>query len=157
MKKLLYVCVTYEGAHCKGALPPPLPEFRASETRPFQTTGVDYAGPRSTKAWMILYTCYSTRAVHLDLVQDMTAETFMRSFRRFTARRGTPARMISDNAKTFKTASVSISSICERPEVKKFFSTVQVQWQFNLEKAPWWGGAFERMIKSAKRCLRKNP
>ncbi len=125
VKNLLYVCVTcrrYEGAHCKGTLPPPLPEFRVSETRSFQTTGVDYAGPmyvktpdnpRNTKAWMILYTCYSTRAVHLDLVQDMTAETFMRSFRHFTARRGTPARMISDNAKTFKAASVSILSICE--------------------------------------------
>ncbi len=64
--------------------------------------------------------------------------------------------MISENAKTFKVASVSISSICERPEVKKFFSTVHVQGQFNLEKAPWWGGAFKRMIKSAKRCLRKS-
>ncbi len=52
MKNLLYVCVTcrrYEGAHCKGALPPPLPEFRVSETRSFQTTGVDYAGPMYVK------------------------------------------------------------------------------------------------------------
>ena len=113
VKKLLHSCVTcrrYEGAPCKGISSPPLPDFRVSKSRPFQTTGVDFAGPlyvrasdvsRTTKVWMVLYTCYVTRAVHLDLVQEMSAETFLRSFRRFTARRGTPARMLSDNAKTF--------------------------------------------------------
>ena len=143
---------------------PPLPEFRVQESRPFQTTGVDFAGPLyvrtsdqtgTAKTWMVLYTCYSTRAVHLDLVRDMTAETFLRSFRRFVARRGTPARMISDNAKTFKSIAVSITNAFESPEVKKFFSVIHVEWRFNLEKVPWQGGVFERMIKSAKRCLRK--
>ena len=63
--------------------------------------------------------------------------------------------MVSDNAKAFKSASISITNILGSPEVKKFFSDIQVDWQFNLEKAPWQGGVFERMIKSAKRCLRK--
>ena len=85
----------------------------------------------------------------------MTAETFLRSFRRFVARRGTPARMISDNAKMFKSVAVSITNTLESAEVKKFFSDIHVEWRFNLEKAPWQGGVFERMIKSAKRCLRK--
>ena len=71
---------------------------------------------------LTLYTCYSTRAVHLDLVRDMTTQTFLRSFRRFTARRGTPTRMISDNAKTFKSVAASITKILESPEVKKFLS-----------------------------------
>lgn len=30
-----------------------------------------------------------------------------------------------------------------------------MKWKFNLEKAPWWGGVFERLVKSTKRCLRK--
>ena len=167
VKKLLCGCTTcrrHEGAPCKGVPSPPLPGFRVSESQPFQTTGVDFAGPlyvkasdpsATTKTWMVLYTCYSTRAVHLDLVQDMTAQTFLRSLRRFTARRGTPAKMVSDNAKTFKSASVSIANTLRSLEVKKFLGVNRIEWQFNLEKAPWQGGAFERMIKSAKRCLRK--
>ena len=63
--------------------------------------------------------------------------------------------MLSDNVKTFKSASTSITDILKSLEVKKFFGDIQVEWQFNLEKAPWQGGVFERMIKSAKRCLRK--
>ena len=39
--------------------------------------------------------------------------------------------------------------------MKTYLSDVGVEWKFNLEKAPWWGGVFERMVKSTKRCLRK--
>ena len=103
-----------------------------------------------------MYTCCATRAVHLDLVTDMTADTFVRSFRRFVARRGMPSRVISDNGKTFKSASKLIKQILESPEAQKYFSQLNVEWQFNLEKAPWWGSIFEHMIKSAKRCLKKS-
>ena len=41
------------------------------------------------------------------------------------------------------------------PEVQGYFAGMHIQWSFNLEKAPWWGGIFERMIQSVKRCLRK--
>ena len=167
VRKLLHSCVIcrkLEGQPCQGKLPPPLPDYCVRPSRPFQTTGVDFAGPLhvripgeagSSKVWLCLYTCCSTRAVHLDLVENMTTETFMRSFRRFTARRGTPSRMISDNGKTFKSASTIIARILESSEARNQFTQVHVEWQFNLEKAPWWGGIFERMIKSAKRCLKK--
>ena len=113
-------------------------------------------GAASSKVWLCLYTCSSTRAVHLDLVIDMTATTFIRSFRRFSARRGVPSMMISDNAKTFKAASKILRQLLETPVAKRYFSQIGVQWSFNLEKAPWWGGLFERMIKSAKRYLKKS-
>ena len=76
-------------------------------------TGVDFAGPlyiRDTtaagaqKVWICLYTCCISRVVHLDLVPNLTAEAFIRCFKRFSARSGFPVRMISDNAKTFKSA-----------------------------------------------------
>ena len=133
-------------------------------SRPFQKTGVDFAGPLyvrtpniagTTKTWLCLYTCCSTRAVHLDLVPNMTATGFLRSFKRFTARRGVPSMMISDNAKTFKSAATILQATFESSEVERYFSRLHMEWKFNLEKAPWWGGIFERMIKSAKRCLRK--
>lgn len=98
VRKLIHGCIVcrkLEGNHCKGIPPPPLPEYRVRQSRPFQTTGVDFAGPLhlrasdhagTSKVWLCLYTCCVTRAVHLDLVSNITATTFMRSFRRFTAR-----------------------------------------------------------------------
>lgn len=167
VRGILYKCVTcrkLEGKHCRGNPPPPLPDYRVQQSRPFQTTGVDFAGPlyvrssgvaRSSKVWLCLFTCSSTRAVHLDLVEDMTATTFLRGFKRFTARRGMPSRVLSDNGKTFTCASTIISNVLSDPEVSEYFNQLNIVWKFNMEKAPWWGGLFERMIKSAKRCLRK--
>ena len=126
---------------------------------------MDFAGPlyvkqsvisKRGKVWLCLYTCCVTRAVHLDLVPNLNALTFLRSFKRFTSRRGVPSKVVSDNAKTFKSASKIIRSVLNEPEVKKHFAELRVEWAFNLEKAPWWGGIFERMIKSAKRCLKKS-
>ena len=73
-------------------------------------TGVDFAGSllyhreqkTTEKAYIILYTCASTRVVHLKIVKGMGVADFQRSFREFTARRGLPDKVISDNAKTFK-------------------------------------------------------
>lgn len=61
--------------------------------------------------------------------------------------------MISDNAKTFKSASTMIRKSLESPEVKRHLVQIHVEWKFNLESA--WEGIFECMIKSAKRCLCK--
>ena len=63
--------------------------------------------------------------------------------------------MISDNAKTFKSAASVIRKILDSSETTKFCGKFEVEWNFNSEKAPWWGGIFERMIKSAKRFLKK--
>ena len=165
--KLIHRCVTcckLEGRSYQSVPPPPLPEYRVRQSQPFRYTGVDFAGPlyvkksvvsEGSKVWLCLYTCCVTRAVHLDLVPDMTATTFIRSFKCFTARRGIPAKMVSDNGKTFKAASRIIQSVFDDPEVRRHFTELRVEWAFNLEKAPWWGGIFERMIKSAKRCLKK--
>ena len=48
------------------------------------------------------------------------------------------------------------SNMLNDPEMKKQFAEFHVEWTFNLEKASWWGGMFERMIKSAKHCLKKS-
>ena len=96
-----------------------------------------------------------TRAVHLDLVPDLTTEAFLRSFKRFAGRRGVPAKLVSDNGKTFKAAARLIRLIVGHKDVQRYLSGLGVKWIFNLPKAPWWGGLFERLIGSTKRCLRK--
>lgn len=165
IRKLVYECETcrrFEGKPYQAPPAPPLPEFRLKEAPPFTSTGVDFLGPlyvkaidRSQKVWICLYTCCVVRAVHLDVVPNLTSEGFMRSFRRFTARRGIPSTIVSDNGGTFKPASREITSILNHPDVKQFFAGRRITWIFNLAKAPWWGGFFERLVKSTKRCLKK--
>ena len=80
---------------------------------------------------------------------------FLRSFRRFASRRGLPAVVKSDNGKTFKAAADIIKAIVEESAVSKYLQSTRVRWTFNVEKAPWWGGFFERLIKGVKRCMKK--
>ena len=158
------VCKRFEGKHFSSPPAPPLPSFRVTEAPPFTYTAVDFAGPvyigrekgkEVDKVWICLFTCCITRAIHLDLVRDMSTPTFIRALKRFSARRGLPKRILSDNAKTFKAAAKLLKTIFDCQEVKRYLCNVGVEWIFNLEKAPWWGGLFERMIQSMKRCLRK--
>ena len=155
------ICRRYEGAPFTSPPAPPLPEFRVKEVPAFTNTGVDFAGPLfvkgpgSTKVWICLFTCLVTRAVHLDLVTDLLTETFIRCLRRFAARQGLPHLFLSDNGKTFKSAAKVIKSVFKDKTVKKFLVDHGCQWIFNVARVPWWGGVFERLIKSTKRCLRK--
>lgn len=158
------ICKRFQGRPYASPPVPPLPSFRVNEARPFSYTGVDFAGPlyvqpivgsTARKVWLCLYTCCVTRAVHLDVVTDMTAQSFIQCFRRFAARRGFPTRMISDNAKTFKAASKAVTSLVEKSSVHDYLGGLGIKWAFNVERAFWWGGIFERMIQTTKRCLRK--
>lgn len=96
-----------------------------------------------------------TRAVHLDVIQDLSTPSFIRCLKRFTARRGIPTKIISDNAKTFKATARVLYSIVRHDDVQQYITGLGIKWVFNLPKAPWWGGVFERLIRSTKRCLRK--
>lgn len=122
---------------------------------------MDFAGPfivraaQPTKVWIALFTCYVTRAVHLETVSNQTTIAFINCLKRFTARRGLPKRFISDNGKTFKSAAKYLDKVFKDEAVQKYLSGHGIHWQFNVELAPWWGGAFERMVRSTKRCLRK--
>ena len=113
---------------------------------------------QSRKVWLCVYTCCVTRATHLDVVSDLTAHTFLCNFHRFTARRGVPRRVVSDNGKTFKSVAKMIATLYKHPSVRQHFSDSQIKWQFNVERALWWGGGggvFERVVQMSKRCLRK--
>ena len=153
------VCKRFSSRPLSGPTAPPLPDFRVRVSPPFSCAGVDYAGPlylkNGDKVWICLFTCCVVRAVHLELVPDLTAIAFVRCLKRFSARRGIPQTLCSDNSKTFRSANKIISSILNMPETQQHFRDVRIQWTFILEKAPWWGGFYERMVQAMKRCLRK--
>ena len=115
------LCKRLEGLPYKTVFSPDLPHFRVDDDPPFARVAVDFAGPLmvsgdtkvedNSRCYVCLFTCATTRAVHIKLVQSLTVESFIRAFRRFCARRGLPGTMISDNAKTFKSASKEVKKL----------------------------------------------
>ena len=91
----------------------------------------------------------------MDLVPDSSANSFIRCLRRFTSRRGVSRKIISDNSKTFVSSSKMLTDLSNHPEVETLLADQRVIWSFNREKAPWWGGFFERLIGMTKRCLKR--
>ena len=166
VRKLLFgctVCKKFQGKPYKTPPPQPLPSCRVKEAPAFTYIGLDYVGPlyvkstseKDQKVWICLFTCCITRAVHLEAVPNLTAQAFLRCFRRYVARRSMPSFVISDNAKTFKSASKELKKIMNCPSVITHFTLERIKWSYNLEKAPWWGGFYERLVKSLKSGLKK--
>ena len=158
VKRVIGPCVTCKRHLEKGLLPPPspaLPEFRVRTDHCFQSTGLDYAGPvlvksiygsgtLMNKAYICLFTCATSRAVHLELVPNLEAEAFLRGLQRFVNRRGKPSLIIDDNATTFK-ANV----------VKAYLFQNGIEHSPILPASPWWGGFYERLVRSVKTPLKK--
>eukprot|EP00117_Sycon_ciliatum_P029501 scpid76220/ scgid23477/ len=128
--------------------------------------GVDYAGPFTTrkgrgrtraKRYLCLFTCLETRACHLEMAYDMTAQGFLMCFTRFTKRRGTPPHVVSDNGTNFVAAERelhdAIQQLEECSEVAVTMSAKDIVWRFNPPGSPHHGGVFESLIKSAKRAI----
>ena len=111
------------------------------------------------KVWVCLFTCFTVRAVHLELVEDMSTEEFLLCLRRFIARRGAPRLILSDNAKQFKAASTVLEkawrNVTTDKRLNEFVSNQGIQWKFIVELAPWMGGFYERLVGLTKRALRK--
>ena len=151
-----------EGMPYRSVPSPALPDFCVMQSQPFQNSGVDFAGPmyikgaENPKVWLCLSTCCTTRAVHLEIVPDLNASTFLHCFRLFTSRCGVLNKMVSDNAKTFKAGSEALRKITSDQRVWQHFSKLNIKWEFNFEKAPWWGGFVERMVGSVKLVSRRH-
>ena len=145
-----------EGASYGVPPAPPLPTFLVQEKPPFCFTGLDYAGPlyvrvngeSEGKVWVALFTCCVTRAIHLDIFNHISLESFYRCLRWFIARRGQPRKIISDNVKTFKSAVKLLMKLESQVSIGHSPTGYHTQWVFNLEKASWWAGIFERLICS---------
>ena len=164
------VCRRYEALPCKPSHFADLPSTRVSDDPPFTHIGLDFAGPLyvketrrssqtgdsdSIKVYVCLFTCASTRAVHLELTRGLSVQDFLLAFRRFASRRGLPATIQSDNAKTFHSSSKEIRKISRSPEVWRYLTDNRITWNFIVEKAPWWGGYWERLVRSIKSPLKK--
>ena len=107
-------------------------------------TGLDYFGllyakngTVRSKAWVSIFTCIAVRAIHLELVEDMTAAQFLDCLRRFIAPRGKPDKIISDNAPQFKLAKKAINlageNLVKDPDVISYVNESRVKWSFIIK------------------------
>lgn len=145
-------CKRFDSRPCSQPAPP-LPELRVKPTFPFAITGLDYAGPLfavdqpSKKLYILLFTCAVTRSVHLELTDSLSVPDCILAIRRFSARRGLPSVIYSDNAKTF----ISVANM-----LQQYFSMFSPEWKFIAPRSPWWGGWWERLVRSVKSALKKS-
>ncbi|GFX36549.1 integrase catalytic domain-containing protein [Trichonephila clavipes] len=110
------------------------------------------------KHYIVLFTCAVTRAFHLELVNNLTTETFLLALRHFISRRGLCSKILTDNAKTFKKSELELKNlwkIISDPTLEAFYPSHKIYWQFIIERAPWCGVFYERLIRTVKLALRK--
>lgn len=148
-----------------------LPEDRVSTNRPFLNTGVDYAGPILTrekgrgkkvhKSYISLFICMATKAMHLEVVSELSSQAFLAAFRRFVNRRGYCQTLYSDNGTNFVGSKRILdlelrkAELQWKGELQPEFERMKTEWSFNPAAAPHFGGLWEAGVKSVKTQLVK--
>ncbi|KAL0884187.1 hypothetical protein ABMA27_016192 [Loxostege sticticalis] len=149
-----------------------LPSVRVTPARAFINSGVDYAGPimlrtskgrghKAYKGYICLFVCMVTKAVHIEVVSDLTSRGFLEAFKRFVARRGHCANLHSDNGTNFVGASKELKDMLNAESsrmINEVIEALAVQgttWHFIPPRAPNFGGLWEGGVKSTKYHIRR--
>ena len=161
LKSLILRCVICRRQRARTiAKPPPLPlpAERVQWECPFSTVGVDHAGhfyARDTygnrsKLYICLFVCATTRAVHLEVVDNLSATSFILCLRRLAAAKGIPSLIISDNYKTFISGEKFLLDLQDDDNVREFLQNHRIQWRHQTQRSPWMGGHSERLVRTIK-------
>ncbi|XP_055543105.1 uncharacterized protein LOC129728679 [Wyeomyia smithii] len=166
--KSIFKKVRSECQQCKNERAKPRPPLMAdlpvgrlaAYCRPFTHTGVDYFGPitislgrRVEKRWVVLATCLTTRAIHLQIAFTLSTDSCIMALRNIFGRRGTPAVIYSDCGTNFQGASKEFKTAMENVDhdrLVKEFTSAHTEWKFNPPASPHMGGAWERLIRTVK-------
>lgn len=131
----------------------------AHHKRPFTYTGVDYFGPvtvtvgrTNQKRYVAIFTCLTTRAIHLEIAASLSTDSAIMALRRMIARRGCPTEIWSDNGTNLKGADKELRQSIDRATAEEAAKKT-ISWRFIPPGAPFMGGAWERMVKSVKTAL----
>lgn len=133
--------------------------------RPFTVSSIDYAGPFELKRWhercnttvkgyVCVFICMATRAIHLEMILDLTTESFIDAYQRFASRRGHCRKIISDNASTFVSAKrhlgYKVLSLWKECSELSTFTSRGIDWEFIMPVSPHQGGSHESAVKLFK-------
>lgn len=149
-----------------------LPKQRVTPSPAFNITGVDYAGPilvkqgthraKVVKAYIAVFVCMATKAIHLELVSDLTTDAFLAALQRFVSRRGIVSEMHSDNATNFYGTNNELHKLYKmfrnQPDVDRilqFCHVKEIEWHFIPPDSPEFGGLWEAAVKCTKTHLKR--
>ncbi|XP_011699812.1 PREDICTED: uncharacterized protein LOC105457069 [Wasmannia auropunctata] len=150
-----------------------LPSQRVTPSRPFSCVGIDFCGPiyvregsrrnsKNIKAYVSIFVCLATKAVHLEVVSNMTTDAFLNAFKRFIARRGRPSDVFSDNGTNFVGANRELEELRNlfnqeehKHKIIDETSNEQIKWHFIPPRAPHFGGLWEATVKAFKKHFYK--
>lgn len=145
-----------------------LPNVRVTPNFPFHSCGTDFAGPfmisskkgkgnRISKAYLCIFVCLVTKALHLEVVSDLTTEAFILCLRRFVSRRGKPYVIYCDNGKNFVGAKNELGRVLKssRHQVSDYAADEDIKFMFCPAYSPHFGGIWEAGVKSAKFHLKR--
>ncbi|XP_060561050.1 uncharacterized protein LOC132720844 [Ruditapes philippinarum] len=170
VRAMIYECVKCRKLRGKAGtqIMSELPEDRVSPGPPFTSVGVDVFGPwnivarrtrggtSNTKRWAVLYTCLTTRAIHIEVIEELSTSSFINATRRFIAIRG-PVRLFrSDKGTNFVGATdcMKIDAInVEDGPVRQLLNDNRTCWIFNSPHSSHMGGVWERLIGVVRRIL----
>lgn len=150
-----------------------LPEYRLQISPPFTNVGIDFAGPIQTrpakirgkaavtlKSYIAVFVCMSTRAMHIELVSELSTNAFLAALSRFTSRRGLCSNIFSDCGTNFEGANNVLQEnvnafLSENTDLLTNLATQNIKWNFIPPGAPHFGGIWEAGVKSVKGHLRR--
>ena len=146
IKSLLRTCTTCKRAQWKTLLCPsslPLPKVRIHDVVSFTVTGIDFTralyvqmNGMESKVYICLFTCTTTRAVHLEIVTDLTAETFLLALRRFASQKSLPQIIVSDNGSTYLSVAEELKELLSSKNLMELLNRQGVEWKFIPKRAP---------------------
>lgn len=109
-------------------------------------------------AYVAVFICMASRAVHLELVSELTSDAFVAALSRLCSRRGRVHELFSDNGTTFHGADSDIADAVNSWKTmpsNTMFQALYIKWTFIPPVAPHQGGLWEAAVKSAKHHLRR--
>ena len=140
-----------------------LPKERVEPSLPFSHTGMDVFGPFTVKRarslvkrYGLLFTCLSSRAVHVELLDDLTTDAFLNALRCFLALRGVVFSLHCDQGTNFIGASNELQEGLRKLDtgrMERYLAERQCEFIFNVPHASHAGGAWERQIRSIRAIL----
>ena len=137
----------------------PLPADRVLPGRAFDVVGIDLFGPfiidKKKKLYGLLFSCSKSRAIHLEAVMSKDTSAILRALVRFAGIYGTPRRIRSDNERSFVKLNKDLKFLYSKLTIALRTFSLQrgIEWIFNVPLAPWWGGQWERLIRTVKSAL----
>ena len=167
IKRLIHACVTCRKLYwkpCNQKMADLPPERLQAYEPAFTTVGIDLFGPvivknyrSEIKRYGCIFSCMTTRAIHIEKVNSLEADSFINAFRRFVARRGKPRKVFSDNGLNLVGGESEMRKAREElvPAFAKLYAVHQnIEWSFIPPMASHMGGAWERMVGLVKRVMK---